>query len=291
MAALAFVDSHVHFYDLQLPDVHYAGMQPGVSHPVFGSVAPIQAQRYRADDYIAETRFANVVKSIHVNVAVRTADPVEETKWLQAFADRLGHPHGIVAEVNLLRPDAAAVIERHLEYANLRGVRDLGVETDGYLREPAWQKRFALLGRYGLVACVDATFEDFDTVRALAERSPGLTISLDHCGFPRARTPEYFHRWREALVDLAGAPNVVAKISGLGMGDTRWTVDSIRPWVLSCIEAFGTDRSFFGTNWPIDRLFSSYPDVVNAYAGIIADFTPLEQEAMFGGNAERIFRV
>lgn len=291
MAPLAFVDTHVHFYDLQLPEVHYAGMQPGVSHPVFGTLAPIQAQRYWADDYIAETRFANVVKSIHVNVAVRTADPVEETRWLQAFADRVGHPHGIVAEVDLLDADPQAVIEGHLEYPNVRGVRDLGVETEGYLRHPAWQRGVALLERYGLVACVDATFEDFATVRGLAERSPGLTISLDHCGFPRARTPEYFTAWRRALMELAGAPNVVVKISGLGMGDARWTVDSIRPWVLTCIEAFGVARSFFGTNWPIDRLFSSYPDVLDSYARIIADFAPVEQEAMFSGNAERIFRI
>ena len=291
MARLGFVDTHVHLYDLQLPNLHYSWMQPGVSHPVFGALEPIQAQRYWADDYIAETRFANVVKSVHVNAAVRTADPVDETKWLQAFADRVGHPHGIVAEVNLLEPDAEEVIERHLEYPNMRGVRDLGVETEGYLRDPAWQRGFAVLGRYGLVACVDATFEDFGTVRALAERSPELTISLDHCGFPRARTAEYFQQWREALVDVAGAPNVVVKISGLGMGDTCWTTESILPWVLSCIEAFGVERSFFGTNWPVGRLFLSYPDVLNAYAEIIADCTIDEQEALFSRNAECIFRI
>ena len=92
---------------------------------------------------------------------------------------------------------------------------------------------------------------------------------------------EYFEQWREALVDLAGAPNVVVKISGLGMGELRWTTESIRPWVLSCIEAFGVERSFFGTNWPVDRLFSSYPDVLNAYTEIIAGFPPDEQEALF----------
>ena len=91
--------------------------------------------------------------------------------------------------------------------------------------------------------------------------------------------------------NLAGAENVVVKISGLGMGDPRWTVDSIRPWVLSCIEAFGVERSFFGTNWPVDRLFSSYPDVVSAYAEIIGGFAPHEQEAMFSRNAERIFQI
>ena len=90
---------------------------------------------------------------------------------------------------------------------------------------------------------------------------------------------------------LAGAPNVVCKISGLGMCDNDWTVDSIRPWVLACIEIFGVERSFFGSNWPVDRLYSSYGDVVDAYATIISDFTEAEQTALFSANAERVFRI
>ena len=81
------------------------------------------------------------------------------------------------------------------------------------------------------------------------------------------------------------------KISGLGMCDNAWTVETLRPWVLACIEAFGPERSFFGTNWPVDRLYSSYADVVHAYAEVVADFPRAEQEAMFSGNAERIFRI
>ena len=90
---------------------------------------------------------------------------------------------------------------------------------------------------------------------------------------------------------LAALDNTVVKISGLGMCDHRWTVDSIRPWVLECIEAWGVERSFFGTNWPVDRLFSSYTDVVQAYREIIADFSRDEQIALFSGNADRIFRL
>jgi predicted TIM-barrel fold metal-dependent hydrolase len=97
--------------------------------------------------------------------------------------------------------------------------------------------------------------------------------------------------WKRELTNLAEAPNMVIKISGLGMCDNRWTVDSFRPWVLTCIETFGIERSFFGTNWPVDRLYSSYPDVVDAYAEIIGAFSRDEQVAMFSGNAERIFRI
>ena len=60
---------------------------------------------------------------------------------------------------------------------------------------------------------------------------------------------------------------------------------------MTCIETFGVERSFFGTNWPVDRLYSSYPDVVNAYAEIIKGFSRTEQEHMFSKNAERIFRI
>jgi predicted TIM-barrel fold metal-dependent hydrolase len=84
---------------------------------------------------------------------------------------------------------------------------------------------------------------------------------------------------------------VVVKISGLGQSDHRWTVDRLRPWVLECIDAFGTERAFFGTNWPVDRLYSSYGDVLDAYRAIIQDFTTQEQHALLHGNAERVFRL
>ena len=81
------------------------------------------------------------------------------------------------------------------------------------------------------------------------------------------------------------------KISGLGMCDHEWTVASLRPWVRACIEEFGVERSFFGTNWPVDRLYSSYGDVLDAYAEIIADLSANEQHALFTENAKRVFRL
>ena len=65
-------------------------------------------------------------KAIHVQAALGTADPVNETRWLQAFADKTGYPHGIVAECHLADQDAGAVLERHMHYANVRGIRDFG---------------------------------------------------------------------------------------------------------------------------------------------------------------------
>lgn len=289
MAELPFVDTHVHFYDLQNPNLYYVWLEAGWKHPILGDIEAIQAQRYWADDFVAESRFANVSKSIHVQAALGIKDPVEETRWLQAFADRLGHPHGIVAEVHLGQPDAAEVLERHMQYANMRGVRDFG--QGDYPLDPTWRAGFAHLEKHDLVACLDSSPETYDQIRSLALAFPNITISLDHAGFPRRRDDEYFAFWKKELQSLAEAPNVIIKISGLGMCDNRWSVDSLRPWVMACIESFGVERSIFGTNWPVDRLYSSYPDVVNAYAKLIKGFSPDEQVAMFSANAERYFRI
>ncbi|MGI5131217.1 amidohydrolase family protein [Pseudonocardia sp. CA-107938] len=290
MARLPFVDTHVHFHDLAHPHLRYSWLEPDAPvDPVVGPDGAIRAQRYWADDFLAETRFHDVVGVVHVQAALGTVDPVEETRWLQAFADRLGAPHGIVAAVDLTADDVAAQLDRHAAFANLRGVRDL--RYDGYLSDERWERGYAQLAGRGLVCCDDPDLDEFPLARALADRHPDVVLCIDHAGFPKARDDAYFRRWREGMALLAGASNVVVKISGLGQADHRWTVDSIRPWVLACVDAFGVERSFFGTNWPVDRLFSSYGDVVDAYAEIVSDFTDAEQRALFAGTAQRIFRL
>ena len=290
MAALELTDTHVHFHDLSEPALRYEWLLPDAPvDPVTGPDAAIRSQRYWADDFVSETRFHNVTKVVHVQAAIGIDDPVEETRWLQGFADRLGVPHGIVAYLDLARDDVDQQLERHAQFTNLRGIRDL--RYDGYLEDDRWRRGFARLGRYGLVCCDDPDVTQMGLVRDLARDHPDVTVCIDHAGFPRSRDEEYFAAWRAGLRAVASAGSTVVKISGLGMADHRWTVESLRPWVLACIEIFGTERSFFGTNWPLDRLFSSYGDVVDAYAEIIADFTPSEQRALFSGNADRVFRL
>ena len=105
MDKLEFVDTHVHFYDMQHPELVYEGWQPSVPHPVVGwQLRKLAERNYIAEDYIAETRNANVTKAVHVQAAMGSPDPVTETEWLQEAADRTGFPHGIVAHADLRDP-------------------------------------------------------------------------------------------------------------------------------------------------------------------------------------------
>ena len=289
MTDLPFVDTHVHFWELKHPTLKWVWLEPDFVHPLMGDIDGLKRLRFTADDFIAQTRFTDVSKVIHVQAALGSPDPVEETAWLEAMADRTGVPAGIVAEAWLARPDVEAQLERHAEFARLRGVRDFG--EGEYLDDPAWQRGYSLLERLDLVCCLDSEADRFSKARALADRYPGVTMCLDHCGVPLERTDAYFDHWRTQLRTVAGAPNVVVKVSGLAMRDPSWTIESIRPWVLECIDAFGPFRVVFATNWPVDSLFSDYGDVVRAYREILTEFSETEQAAMLAGNAERIFRI
>ena len=295
MSKLSFVDAHVHFWDRSHPEIRYGWLEPDFYHPQLqDKLDKLKVGNHLADDFILETKNANVNKVVHVQAALGTPDPVKETQWLQEEAGRTGMPQGIVAYSSLLSPNIESELSRHCEYANMRGIRDK-VESyspeDSYLSNPEWQKGYALLEKFNLVFSLDCVWEDMAPASAVAHKFPNITMVLDHTGFPQERTAEYFYNWREGIRTLAQADNVMCKISGLGMCDQDWTTNSIRPWVLSCIEIFGPERCFFATNWPVDRLFSTYDELIGAYTEIISDFSETEKVAMFSGNSERIYRI
>ena len=171
----------------------------------------------------------------------------------------------------------------------MRGIRDFS--HGDFLVSPDFRRGYALLEKYNLVASIAAQWQDMENLVALALEFPNIPIVIDHAAIPAERNPAYYRRWREGLAVAATADNIICKISGLGMADHRWTAESIRPYILGCIDAFGAERSLFATNWPVDGLFSSYAALLVAYAEITADFTPAEQRALFSQNAETLYRI
>jgi predicted TIM-barrel fold metal-dependent hydrolase len=288
MAYLPFTDAHVHFHDFAVAELRWDWLRQEVEPvPGLGDYGAIRSRRYTAEDFLAETRFQNVTRVVHMQSAIGTPDPVSETKWLQESQDRTGIPHAAIGYADLASPEAEDTLRRHVQYPCLKGIRDL--RHDDHIDNKRWQAGFALLEPLGLIYCTNPPVEDMRRFARLSARTAGVAVCIDHAGYPLRRDQDYFKQWREGMSALADLEHTVVKISGLGMGDHRWTVESIRPWVETCIELWGVRRAFFGSDWPLDRLFSSYGDVVNAYASIIEDFPQSDQEALFAGNANRFF--
>src|SRR5581483_3491191 len=216
---------------------------PDAVTSLLGDVAPLR-RSYRLDDYLADALPANVVKSVHVEVE-RHDDPLAETRWLQSLADEHGFPHGIVAYAPLEDPAVGELLQEHVRFPNVRGIRQvlnyedepaLRFTSRPLLRDPAWRRGFSLLASRGLSFDLHVWPSQLAEAAALAREFPETQVVLDHAGVPRERDEAGLAAWRRGLAELAGQPNVAAKVSGLGMVDHTWTLESIRPLVTGVLE-------------------------------------------------------
>ena len=294
MSEIGFVDTHVHFWDRPHPTLDWVWLADDFIHPQLGDTVLLKSmKKYAVEEFLADVEGVGVPKAVHVQAAIGSADPVEETKWLQEMVDSSGYPMAIVGDARMQQPDVEATIERHAEYANFRGLRDFA--QGDYLVDPDFHRGYALLEKYNLVYDLDVFWENMGKAAAMAAKFPNIILVVDHAGFPQERTAEYFYNWQKGIAEFRGMDNVYMKISGLGMGDhmagRKWTLETIRPWVESCLEVFGVEKSFFGTNWPVDKDYSTYPELIDAYRDLISGYSEAEQTALFSGNAERAYRI
>jgi predicted TIM-barrel fold metal-dependent hydrolase len=205
-------------------------------------------------------------------------------------ADEHGMPNGIVGRCLLHRPDAPDVLRDHARHARVRGVRDH--ESAKYLVVDEIAPAMDVLAELGMSVELRRAHDEFGELEEIADRWPTVTLALSHGCLPLERTPAELVAWRAAMARVAARPNVVCKISAVaGASDPEWTPDSIRPWILSCVEIFGADRCMFGSNFPVDRLFGSLPALVDGYREATAELGPSERAAIFHRTAERVYRL
>jgi predicted TIM-barrel fold metal-dependent hydrolase len=293
------IDPHHHLWDLGRNP--YPWLQDRTLAPrLEGDIRPI-AKDYLLEDYGSDTRHQNVVKSVHIECGWDSSNPVGETEWLQRLADQHGYPHGIVARATLDAPNVEQVLEGHARHQNIRGIRHaINWHADSaktYVNRPdlvktkAWRHGFSLLKRFGLSFDLQLYPAQMVDAAALAHDYPDILIILDHAGMPVDRDKEGIRLWQRGMRELAAAPNVVVKISGLGTVDWNWTVGSIRPFVLQTIESFGIPRCMFASNFPVDKLYSDFDTLYAAFREITKHFSVEERQMLFHDNAARYYRL
>lgn len=294
MRDLPFVDAHVHLWDLER--IAYPWLAPPFSDDgPNGSVEAI-ARTYLLDDYLADAAGWNVAGMVHVDAGAAPAAALDETRWLQALADERGMPQAIVAFVALDDPGVGRLLEAHAEHPNVRGIRHIVNWHPGKSRtycardvtaDPGWHRGFDLLGRFGLSFDLQCYPGQFANVAAAIARNPGTPVILNHCGMP----VDGLEQWRAEIVRLTELPNVSVKMSGFGFIDRAWKPETIKPFALELIDRFGPDRVLFASDFPTDKLFASFAQVMETFAEVASEFGGDEQRAVFAGNANRVYRL
>ena len=232
---------------------------------------------------------------------------------------------GIVGHADLLLGDrVAGVLEGHIARApdRFRGVRHsaswdadpdvlgpLAFRPQGLMADANFRAGFARLAPLGLSFEAWALEPQLPEVIALANAFPDTTIVLNHVGTPlgigayRGRRAERFGVWRDNIRELARAPNVVVKLGGLAMPFGGFEVEPgeaplseklaalWRPYIETCVEAFGPSRSLFESNFPVDRFGCDYRTLWNALKRTAAGASAAEKALMFSAVARRVYRL
>ncbi|MBW3617905.1 MAG: amidohydrolase family protein [Proteobacteria bacterium] len=298
MHDLPIVDPHQHLWDFERQ--HYAWLMERPLPPnAAGDCTPI-AKPYGLDDYLADTAGWNVVRTVHIDAGADAAHALSETRWLQEIADQRGMPQGIVAYAALNDPDLDRLLAAHTESPNVRGIRQIiNWHTDpaktytprDLLADDAWRRGFARLRAHDLSFDLQIYPSQMPAAARLAADHADTQLILNHAGMPTDRDQAGLQAWRDGMALLAAQPNISVKISGLAMIDRGWTVDSIRPFVLTTIDLFGPERSMFASNFPVDKLYGGFGEHFAAYHAITADFTETERRQLFGETAAAVYRL
>ena len=292
---LCVVDPHIHFWSMVPGANPWLEMQAPNFLGDYSSLArPALPQTFRD-----EAGDIEILKVVHIDAGA--ADPLAETAWLQSLAESEGFPNAIVAYADLSRPDVESHLAAQASYPNMRGIRQiLNVHPDpiydyvgrSYMDEEGWQAGYRLLRKFGLSFDLQLYPQQMVRAAGMIAANPETQVVLNHGGmFADRSTPEGWRTWRDGMRALATLPNVLVKISGLGMLDHAWTVESIRPYVLEAIDAFGVDRAMFASNFPVDSLFSDYTTLWHAYEATVSGCSTDERAKLFCTNAERFYRI
>lgn len=293
---MRIIDAHHHLWDLGA--LSYPWLTTEIQPKSYGDYSAIRRD-YLVENFLADVDSAGVTKSVHL--AAGAVDLFAETAWLEGVANDVdrsrGFPQAIVAGADLTVDSVEEGLERQAALSGrMRGVRQIlsKVVTAGHADpsvHPAWSAGVGLLAKHDFSLDLQVHPTQLDRALELARDNPELLVILDHCALVDYKDPAGFALWRRGVTALAALPNVRLKISAFMLYDLEFTADSIRPVVHELIELFGTERAFFASNFPVDRLACSYAELWRRYQSSIEDFTADERDQLLYRTAATTYRI
>jgi predicted TIM-barrel fold metal-dependent hydrolase len=256
---------------------------------------------YPVEEWITDIVPQGVTKSVHVTAMWGPGRALDETRWLQATADKHGFPHGIFCNADLASPDAEAALTAQKQFPNLRGVRQMLYWDADPVRQAAsradfcndrdFRRGFALLEKHNLHFELQVYAGQAKHAVELIKAFPNVRMILVHAGMLASRMSEAINEWRAALTAMAAFPNLHVKISGLGMFSHGLTLPQARQVIRDTIQIFGIARTIYGSNFPLEKLHASYADFFEIYRTVMSEYTEAEQRKVFHDNAVKFYRL
>jgi predicted TIM-barrel fold metal-dependent hydrolase len=267
---------------------------------IFGPYEPIRRD-YPMSEYLADIKGSGVTRSVYVQANWAKEHFEEEVAYVQATADETGWPQAIVGYADLMVEDVRPQLDRLKRHPLLRGIRmqlhwhdnpqyRFAAKPD-LVNDPVFRRNMAYLAAYDLSFDLQVFARQMADAAALAADFPETTFILQHAGMLEDLSGQGRAEWRTGMAKLAAQPNVVSKLSGLGTFIHKVDEQLIGDIARETIGLFGADRCLFGSNFPIEKLWSSYGELIEAYRSALADYPKAAQDQIFSTTAGRVYRL
>lgn len=272
----ARIDAHQHFWTLARGDYDWLTPELGPIHRDFGpaDLAPLLARH-----------------GIGRTILVQAAPTPAETAFMLDIAAATPFIAGVVGWSDFEAPDAPAAIAKLAANPLLVGLRPMvhDIPDSDWLAMPSLAPAFEAMISNDLVFDALLRPPHIAPMLSMLERHPGLSVVIDHAAKPDLTSGD-LASWREGLAALAAHPNTVCKLSGLVTeAAPGWTIATLRPVVEHLLETFGPERLLWGSDWPVVTLRADYARWFDTAENLLAGLSAVQREAVFGGNARRIY--
>ncbi|MEP2532098.1 amidohydrolase family protein [Shimia sp.] len=290
------IDAHHHIWRQQDLPWLLGPEQPRI----FGPYADIKRD-YLIDEYLEDIQGTGITKSVYVQANWATDRFVDEVAWVQDVADQHGWPHGIVGYADFTVEDVRPQLNKLKAYPLMRGIRQQFHWHENPLYKfaaspnlpanPTVQRNIAMLGDYGWSFDLQVFPGQMAVAAKLARACPNVTFVLQHAGMLEDTSEQGWLIWRDGMRRLAECNNVVTKLSAFGTFTHRNDVTFIRDMIEETEKIFGANRCLFGSNYPIEKLWTRYSDLFDAFRQGAAHLSQSAQEAIFHDTAMRVYRL
>ncbi|MDI7861629.1 amidohydrolase family protein [Rhizobiaceae bacterium n13] len=288
------IDSHFHIWrQTDLPWLN-GPMVPRI----FGPYEPIRRD-YPIEEYLADLRDTGVEKAVYVQTNWAKENFEKEVGWVSETASEHGWPHAIVGYADMTVEDVRPQLDRLIKYPLVRGVRMQlhwhevpeyrFAPSAAQVVDPVVRKNVARLKDYGYSFDLQLFPAQMRDGARLVAENPETNFILTHCGMLVDRKPGTVAAWQEGLRQFAGLDNFHAKLSGLGTFVHANDPSLIALIIDNAIDTLGSTHLMFGSNFPIEKLWTKYGQVVDAYRAALDSHGATATADIFRNTAERVY--
>ncbi len=227
-------------------------------------------------------------------VVVQSDQTENENEFQLYNAGSFNFIKGVVGWVDLQSDDVEDRLGYYSLFSKMKGFRHVlqGEADRALMLKPAFMNGISKLQQFGFTYDILIFPDQLKYVAEMVAAFPDQKFVIDHIAKPNIREQK-ITEWKKDIRALAGYENLYCKISGMVTeADWKnWKKEDFTPYMDTVVEAFGTNRILFGSDWPVCLVAAPYKEMLEIVTDYFSSFTDNEKEKFFGMNAVQFYNL